>query len=777
MSHRRASVACAMLLGIAGSAACQPDAERAPTDRPAAASGAPTYVGSQACASCHPKPLEDWRGSHHDLAMQPADASTVLGDFDGAAYTYGGVTSTFHRRDGRFVIRTDGPDGALRDYEVAYAFGVDPLQQYLIRFPGGRLQASGIAWDTRPAAEGGQRWFHLYPDEVIAHDDALHWTGPNQNWNFMCSECHSTHVRKNYRFEEDRFETSWAEIDVACEACHGPGSAHVTWAEAVARGERVAGSGGDGLVVAFGDDASWLFEPGATTARRSQPPRSRAEIEMCARCHSRRALVSEAYVHGGPLMDTHVPALLDEGLYHADGQILDEVYVYGSFLQSRMYARGVSCSDCHEPHGLALRAEGNALCATCHRAEHYDRRAHHFHEPGSAAARCVACHMPARTYMVVDPRRDHGFRVPRPDLTRALGTPNACGDCHADRGVAWAEDQLDAWYGEARERRPHFAAALHAARRGQPQAGRALVELVDDPEQPAIARATALRLLRDLPSAEAQASVERALRDADPLVRAAALEALESRAPSARLRLAEPRLRDPVRVVRLRAASALASVPADRFDAAGRAALERALDEYRDAQWLNADRPDAHLNLGLLHAQRGEFESARAAYESALRLDPEFVPASVNLADLYRMQARDADGARVLLRALEVAPESAELHHALGLLRVRQGRLPDALDALARAAALAPDRTRYAYVYGVALHSSDQGERALSVLAQAHARRPGDRDLLVGLATISRERGDLVAALGYARKLAALAPDDPGARAFVVQLEAERSEP
>jgi len=184
------------------------------------------YVGRETCGPCHVEQLRAWEGSDHDLAMQPATEDTVLGDFEDVTYTHHGVTSSFYERDGKFFVRTDGPGGELRDYEVAYTFGVRPLQQYLIELPGGRLQALGLCWDTRPAEQGGQRWFHLYPDEPIPHDDPLHWTGRNQNWNYMCAECHSTNLRKNYDLAQDRFDTTWSEIDVSCEACHGPGSGY-----------------------------------------------------------------------------------------------------------------------------------------------------------------------------------------------------------------------------------------------------------------------------------------------------------------------------------------------------------------------------------------------------------------------------------------------------------------------------------------------------------------------------------------------------------------------
>ncbi len=288
--------------------------------------------------------------------MQVADESTVLGDFDDATFAHNGITSIFFKREEKFLVRTDGPEGELQEYEIAYTFGLEPLQQYLIAFPGGRFQALSLAWDTRPAQEGGQRWFHLYPDEEIQYDDPLHWTAISQNWNHMCAECHSTQLKKNYLEEEDRYETSWSEINVSCEACHGPASAHVAWAEELEAGETPQYPKQNGLVVQLkeANDVSWVFEGNSGMARRNPPRGSNLQLETCARCHARRGLLHEDYQHGRPLMDTHRPALLEESLYYADGQIQDEVYVYGSFLQSKMYQQGVTCSNCHYPHSLEL---------------------------------------------------------------------------------------------------------------------------------------------------------------------------------------------------------------------------------------------------------------------------------------------------------------------------------------------------------------------------------------------------------------------------------------
>ncbi|MEE8524461.1 MAG: tetratricopeptide repeat protein [Thermoanaerobaculia bacterium] len=747
----------------------------------------PSFVGRENCTGCHGEQNRKWQGSHHDLAMDVAKDGTVLGDFDGATFTYAGVTSTFFRQDGSYWVRTDGPDGELADYRVEYVFGVEPLQQYLIAFPGGRYQVLGICWDSRPAAEDGQRWFHLYPEENVTHDDPLHWTSLLQTWNHMCAECHSTNLEKGYRLAEDRYQTTWSEIDVACEACHGPGSEHLAWAEAVEAGSATGGNSDKGLALRLADDdgGAWIFDLDTGIAQRNPPRSSHLEIEACGRCHARRSVNSEYYVYGRPLMDSHRPALLTTELYYADGQILDEVYVYGSFLQSKMYRAGVTCRDCHDPHSLELRGDLDGVCARCHLPRKFAVPAHHFHPADSAGTSCVGCHMPARDYMVVDPRRDHSFRVPRPDLTVELGTPNACVTCHADRSPRWAADAVAEHYpGRAGE--PHYGEVLHAGRQGLAGAEVELARLVEDPERPGIVRATALSLLRrfiepgrDRPARDRPASlatVEQALGDGDPLVRFAALQVTEGIEPRYRLELAAPSLGDPVRTVRLEAARVLAPVPAELLSAEQAAHLEAVLAEYEDAQLANADRPEAHLNLGVLYAQTGELERAESAYLRALELAPWPAPAYVNLADLYRQQGREADGERTLRQGLAVAPGDGDLHHALGLLLVRTGHLAAALASLEKAAELRPEEPSYDYVFGVALQSSGDPDRALEVLRRAHERHPGDRQLLYALATISRDRGAFADAVGYARKIVELSPGDPDVRAFLAGLRLLQSE-
>ena len=716
------------------------------------------YVGRDVCARCHAEQVSQWSGSHHDLAMQVAGEQTVLGDFNNASLAHYGMTSTFFRKNDMYMVRTEGPDGKLDEFTVKYTFGVEPLQQYLIEFPGGRLQALSLAWDTRPQEQGGQRWFHLYPDERIAHDDELHWTRPSQNWNSMCAECHSTGLKKNYDPVERTFETAWSEIDVSCEACHGPGARHVAWAKRPA--EQRQKDPGMGLVVQLDErrDISWTIDPETGNAVRSRPRHTDREIALCARCHSRRSPISKDYVHGEPLLDHYLPRLLDEGMYYADGQINDEVYVYGSFIQSKMQHAGVTCSDCHEPHGLALRVPGNGVCLQCHQADRYDQSDHHFHKASSPGASCAECHMPAKTYMVVDPRHDHSMRIPRPDLSVTLGTPNACNNCHADQSAEWAADQVRDWYGETPSGYQQYAGALAAARSGEPSAGRALAGLVRDTATPAMARATALAELGPYLSAATLDVVALGLDADDPLLRVAALQALEPVPPDIRVRLAFPALKDPVRAVRIEAARLLAALPSGDLPPGQQSQLDKGLEEYIESQQAMAERPEAQVNLGNLYAASGETGPATAAYRTATELDPGFVPAYVNHADLLRNREDEAAAEAVLRRAVAVMPESGDVYHALGLSLIRQKRNTEAIEALEQAARYSPDNARYVYVYAVALNSAGETARALLVLQGAHNRFPNNTDILSALVAFNRDSGNPEAARRYAERLQSLSP-------------------
>jgi predicted CXXCH cytochrome family protein len=685
--------------------------------------------------------------------MQEATDDTVLADFNDTSFTSFGMASRFSRREGNFIVTTDGPDGQQTDYAVKYVFGLTPLQQYLLELPGGRLQAYSAAWDT-----DRNRWFHMYPNERIDVGDELYWTQPSQNWNFMCAECHSTDVRKGYDRQADRYDTTFFQINVGCQACHGPGSAHVAWAETREPDAPRAGSLAEmGLQLDLGTATN------------------QAQIEACARCHARRSVIKTGYEYGSRFMDTYLPALLDERLYYADGQIQDEVYEYGSFLQSKMARKGLRCSNCHDPHSGARRSEGNALCTTCHgigtlvfdlgpeidatglKSRNYDSREHHFHTPGTPGSQCVECHAPRTNYMVVDPRADHSFRIPRPDLSETTGAPDACTRCHKDRSPAWAAEAIATRHPDYQPA-PHYGTVIEAGRRGRPGAARALADLVEDGSQPPIVRATAITLLERYPGARSGEVIAAALADADPLVRRAAAGGFELASAEQRVAMLAPLLRDPIRAVRIEAARMLVPVPAIAIGEANRAAFDRAVAELEASHRENQDRAEGRLSLGNLFLARGRLQEAEAEYQAALEFQPLPVPAIVNLADLYRATNREPQAEAILRRGLAEHPNQPAIVRALALALVRQERKQEALTLLANAASAGPD---VAYLYALAL--ADEGERddAIAVLEKALPASDGNRDILLALASFYGERGDAARSAEYLQRLQAINPTDP----------------
>ena len=758
---------CLTLLGLlAGAGGCDAEApvERETTLAAGDSAGAPAFVGSGECARCHEEQHAKWLGSHHDRAMEPATEGSVLGDFGGARFGSFPILTRFFERDGEYWVHTEGPDGEMGEFRVRYTFGVDPLQQYLIEFPNGRLQSLTIAWDT-----GEQRWFDLYPGERIPPGDALHWTGRYQRWNTLCADCHSTSVRRGYDLESDGYATTWSEIDVGCEACHGPGSAHVAWGDANPDARAGASTAADqGLVVDFE----------VRTAQQA--------VEICAPCHSRRHKVSDVAAVGEAFLDHYMPEPLREGLYHADGQVDGEVYVYGSFVQSRMYRTGVGCSDCHEPHGLGLRARGNALCVRCHQLQPdprfasltpkaYDTPDHHFHPAESTGAECIACHMPAKTFMQIDARHDHSLRVPRPDLSAAIGTPNACNGCHADRSAEWSAEAIAKWYGPERRQGFHYAAVIAAARAGYREIVPGLAAIAQDSQLPAIVRATALELLERYPAGpESLAASVSATRDDEPMVRAAALAGLDRIPAEQRVAIVAPLLDDPIRAVRIVAARLLAGVPPGPLDPDQRRALERGIREFEAAQLAVADTAGAHLNLGVLRTRQGDIEAAEQSYRTAIALDPDFLPAHFNLTTLYNESGRNAAAERVLRAALERFPQHGELHYSLGLLLAEEGRLDDAVASLANAADRLPGRARVHYNLALAYQHLGRRDEAGRSLLAAREIDPRDPAILRALAILSMQGEDWSRAQTYAQELAAMAPPGaPGPAQMLQRIEAE----
>ncbi len=570
----------------------------------------PAYLGSAACVDCHESATEQWQGSHHAEAWRQPDAGLFLNGFEGEEFTHDGMTATFWREGAVLRVDVVEKDGSEAQYTVHSVGGTDPLLHLILETEPGRLQSFDVAWDVE-----NQSWYHLYPDQDLPPEDGYHWSGSYKNWNGRCAECHATGFEKNYDFQSRSYSSSQVEIGVGCEACHGPGEAHVALQSDVALKQYSVELTQDGFTIDM-----------------SQP---QAAMEQCAGCHARR----EAFENGNPLpgtafADAYSLALLRPGTYHADGQILDEVYVYGSFLQSKMHQRGVTCANCHTAHAADTIAEGNAICTQCHSpagnpdfptltAVQYDSPAHHFHPADGEAAQCVNCHMAEQTYMGIDGRRDHSFRVPRPDMVWTTSAPDACTNCHDDRTSSWAADRVAEWYPDGRWQEPHYGAILSSGRDNPQNAAPALLALAADIEQPNLVRATALWLLGTGADSLSIQEIGAFLEDGDPLVRGGAVSALRQRAPLVSAPYLIKALNDDTRSVRVAAARAILTHTPDRLTPELQSQVGVAYRELGSVIANQFDFAEAHLQLGGYALIARNYPAAMQALSEAVRIDPQ----------------------------------------------------------------------------------------------------------------------------------------------------------
>lgn len=713
------------------------------------------FTGTASCIECHKLEYDRWKGSHHDDAMDTATVETVLGNFNNAELEYNGITSRFYKAGEKFMVHTEGPDGEMDDFEIKYTFGVTPLQQYLIPFEGGRLQCLPIAWDTEK-----KEWFNLveavYPNEDIDHENWLHWTNFGQNWNGMCAECHSTHLQKNFDPETYTFNTTWFEIDVGCEACHGPGSAHIDWSNLPELARRQ------------GNNFGLVVQTSSIT--------SRQYVDLCARCHARRTALDDFDHSKTELLDQYIPVLVGEPDYFIDGQILEENYVYGSFVQSKMFINDVQCNDCHEVHSLKLLYDGNALCTQCHRPEVYDRHEHHFHKKAGEAgsplvlkdkryevgegALCINCHMPARYYMGNDLRNDHSFRLPRPDLSIDLGVPNACNDCHSDKDASWSEKYMTEWYGKSR--RQHYGSVFAKGQQSDTAVIDNLIAIINAPEEnyPFIIRATALSILSAFGDSLSHKVIKSRFADPEPLLRYTALRSFNPRSHDELLSSVAPLLNDPVRAVRQEAAMLLSEVPEDQMDSIVLRNFKRVLPEYIEAMLYTGDFAASQYNLGNLFFNLGETERSEEHYQNALRIDNEFYPAKVNLASLYSKQGNDHKAELLLRNVTRNHPGSEQAWYMMALLLAEKGEYTEALIFAEKAGELMPQNPRVFYNLGLLYSQTGDMINAEKALKEALLLSPDHPDYLYGLVYLYLQQGRNAKAHPYLLKLVELFPEN-----------------
>ncbi|MCU4676243.1 multiheme c-type cytochrome [Catenovulum sp. 2E275] len=716
------------------------------------------FLGSSECKSCHLEEYQSWQQSDHFKAMQAPTAEFVLGDFNNKTVEFHKIKTRFFKDKNQFLINTVGKDGKPETYPVQYTFGHYPLQQYILDIGNGHLQAFNVAWDSRPKSEGGQRWYHLQPDENISPEHPFFWAGHFQNWNTRCADCHSTNVIRGYNPQQMSYHTQFSEINVACEACHGPGSAHVKLANA---GQLTP----DNLALAFTKDVkvNWTWAKDDPIAN-PDDTRPTQHIDMCGGCHSRRMLLEDIEV-GASYHNQYRLELLTENTYFDDGQIQDEVFVLGSFLQSKMHQNGVTCQNCHNPHSGQLVAQGNALCAQCHAANVFDTPEHHHHPIDSKGAECVSCHMPTRTYMGVDDRRDHSFKVPHPDVA-GPDKPNACTNCHQDKDNHWAAQSLAKW--SVNTVQLDWVKANKLARHQDASAVNQIAASANNQTFPAIIRATLYQSLAAFPSQQSLQAAQIGLQDNNPLVRRSAVSGLIGFPAQYRWQLLEPLLKDKNTSVRFEVAATLLDVVGS-LPSSAQTKVADLIDEYEAILKLSEEAPSTLVALANLAMQKGNLKLAEHYYQTALKITPEYIPALLNLADIYRSQGLVEKEQSLIQGALEFMPEASSVQHAYGLFLIRSKQYNQSIPYLKAAATLPDAQPRYAYVYAVALDNVMQTSRAIEALKVANQRWPNQYDLLATQILFMEKVGLTAYISEPLAQLAKIAPNAPQVQQWLRQ--------
>ena len=661
-----------------------------------------SFVGSVSCKECHEEEYNLWEDSHHDLAMKLADSTSVLGDFNNTVFEHKGVKHTFFMKDGEYYMNTADKNGEYKDYKIVYTFGWYPLQQYVVAFPNGEYQCSIAAWDSEL-----NKWFHLQPNLDLAHDEWLNWTGRAMSWNTMCVDCHSTDLSKNYTDATSTFNTTYSEINVSCEACHGPMSEHNSFYEK------------------YQDDLE-----GRTPPKTYMPTglASKELVDKCARCHSRRGQLTNNFDYEGTFIDHYNPRLLVAPQYFLDGQILDEDYVYASFVQSKMYANGISCRDCHDVHSLKLKKEGNDLCMQCH-VPKYNTPEHHFHNVNDTGGSCINCHMTGRYYMVNDFRNDHSFRVPRPDQSAkyeqyGIELPNACTSCHTDKSDEWAADWIVEKYGP--ERADHFSDHML---KGYFEDNAGFLTVIDSLHKyPDFVRATAMNQYSQSGLTETEINaMAKYLRDPYALVRNEAVEAYHRMGRLDKEPLIRPLLNDSLRIVRIAAARYYNMNSMDMSEIGN---SKRAQDEFLNQLEVNADFASGQHQKALYYQAKGDTERAILAYQKSLQIDNRYNQSRMNLALIYYNQGLFEQSEELYLKVAEIEPEFSYSFYMLGLLYNEMGRNENSLKYLKMATQKQPRNENAFYNYALKLQQAEHYKEALKVTSEATQYFPYNERIL-----------------------------------------------
>ena len=595
----------------------------------------PTFVGAQACATCHREIHADWTSGRHSKMLQPATSSNVLADFS-TDVTLKGRRYRLRAANGEYFVSESYLTGKEQEHRVEYTLGSRRIQHYLTTIEHGQMIVLPPSWDVQR-----RQWFDNM--EIVRPDE--NDQKPVQQWNKNCFGCHVSQQDNHYTPVDRTYATHWTDFGTSCERCHGPGSAHV---QAYSRGARAVAILDRSIV------RPTRLDPGTSSM-------------ICAQCHSLRDVVAPGYTAGANYYDYFQPVLeygprkAEDPTYWQDGRPRRFSNDALGLWQSECFLRGgATCTSCHQdPHlpdvdrNAQLAPNNNALCTKCHQDLGTQLTAHTRHLADSAGSSCVECHMPKTVISIKSTMRDHTMSLPAPENTVAFGIPNACTECHADKPATWAVGALERWWPRGRRAKlVNRAETFTAARAGRPEALDRLIAIAADDQQGPLVQANAVGYLGHYQGARAAAALLAAAKASHPVVRSAAISSLGQQvtADAAALRSAIlAALSDPQRAVRIAAIVSLINrggaslLPGElaRFQWVGR--------EFATRARLYEDDASVQRDLGFIELLTGRFDVAADALQISAGLEPDQASVKFLLA-LARLGQRRVDEARTLLK-------------------------------------------------------------------------------------------------------------------------------
>jgi predicted CXXCH cytochrome family protein len=652
----------------------------------AASTSSNGYVGSQACARCHDGEYDSWRKTLHVQMTKPIAEARVEGDFrPGTHLEQYGRAYTMDSKDGRYTVSISRGGGPAEKFQVDYTLGARRFQGYLSTLPDGRIYVLPIFWHNE-----SKRWLDW--KEIAPVPD--HPTADlRQIWNITCVNCHATNLARNFNRKSRTYATTWTEMGIGCEGCHGPGADHVAVADAWDK-----------------DPVHAPAKPTAAELRIFSPAKAtpRQTFDACGYCHGNKNNTFFGFKPGDRFEDYALPFLMSEPIPANDPQ--GEFWPDGrpsrfnrpqALTVSGCFQRGeATCTNCHRMHGpenahmlkVAVdmpdgrrTRESDGLCVQCHKALANDT-SHTHHAADSQGSRCIECHMSDVNWRLITRRRDHTFQAPVPELTSRYGVPNACTTCHEDKSPEWAASTMDRWYGNNERRLATVAMsdAMYAAAAGDASALPDVARLAGDRTHGSLIRASAAEFAGQLlargstssPRASHSTPVVNALigaaNDPEPSVRAVAVTALGSIVDDRTTVVIAAHVTDAARVVRVRAAEALLDRGIVRLDGAAGAALERAQAEWAESLRTFNDVARDQTALGRLELARGRTAEAADALDNAVALDPTQARPHVYLGVLAARAGRYDDAIRQFSTARSLQPDYPNLAQLIEEARKRR---------------------------------------------------------------------------------------------------------